>query len=106
VIAGAGHRGEVPSPTFSLVQLYDDTTPPIAHADLYRLDSPEAVETLGLDDLLAGHALLVEWPERLGGWLWPDALRLTLEGAGDAVRCLTWAAPAAWERRWPPMPDL
>jgi tRNA threonylcarbamoyladenosine biosynthesis protein TsaE len=105
VLAGAGHGGEVPSPTFSLVQVYDDTSPPVAHADLYRLDSAAAAEALGLDDLLFDHALLVEWPERLGAMLWPDMLWLSLEGAGGPDRCLTWIAPAAWEQRWPPIED-
>ncbi len=102
ILEGLGHAGEVPSPTFTLVQYYEHLSPPIAHTDLYRLDSPAEVEPLALDDWLMDGALLVEWPERLGNRIWPEALWLRLEGAGTPNRRLTWRVPAAWEGRWPP----
>jgi tRNA threonylcarbamoyladenosine biosynthesis protein TsaE len=102
ILAGLGHIGEVPSPTFTLVQTYPDLSPPVAHADLYRLDHPAEAEPLALDDWLADGALLVEWPERLGAAIWPERLWLRLEGAGGPDRALTWDAPPAWEGRWPP----
>lgn len=103
VLAQLGHAGEVPSPTFTLVQTYPDLSPPIAHVDLYRLTSAAEAQALDLDDwLAAGGALLLEWPERLGASLWPDRLWLRLEGAGGPTRSLTWDVPAAWEGRWPP----
>ncbi len=103
ILRALGHNGEVPSPTFTLVQTYPDLLPPVAHADLYRLQSPDEAEPLALDEWLAeGGALLVEWPERLGTRLWPDALRLHLDGAGEPARGLTWEAPPAWGQRWPP----
>jgi tRNA threonylcarbamoyladenosine biosynthesis protein TsaE len=102
ILEALGHRGEVPSPTFTLVQTYPDLALPITHADLYRLGHPAEAEALDLDDWLAEGALLLEWPERLEGALWPDALRLRLEGAGGPARRLTWTASPAWEGRWPP----
>ncbi len=102
ILEGLRHTGEVPSPTFTLVQYYDALDPPIAHADLYRLDTPAEAEPLALDDWLVEGALLVEWPERLGRNLWPEALWLRLDGAGTPSRRLTWRAPPAWESRWPP----
>jgi len=102
ILQGLGHMGEVPSPTFTLVQTYPDLPVPIAHADLYRLDDPAQAEALALDDWLLDGALLLEWPERLGDRIWPDALWLRLEGAGTPVRRLTSRASAAWEGRWPP----
>lgn len=101
VLRALGHRGDVPSPTFTLVQTYSDLAPPVAHADLYRLHHPDEAEALALDDWLVHGALLIEWPERLEGRLWPDALRLRIAGAGGSTRCLTWEAPPAWEGRWP-----
>ncbi len=75
---------EVPSPTFSLVQNYSDLRVPIAHADLYRLSGPNDVAALGLDDLIRDHALIVEWPDRLGGRTFSEHhLALALEGRGD-----------------------
>ncbi len=103
LLAALGHGGEVPSPTFTLVQTYPDLAPPVAHVDLYRLEHPAEVEALGLDDWLeGGGALLVEWPERLGAACWPGRLWLRIEGAGGPTRRLTWDVPPAWEGRWPP----
>lgn len=59
---------EVPSPTFTLVQLYDSPSGPLAHLDLYRLSDPSEIVALGWDDLRAG-IMLVEWPERAGNLL-------------------------------------
>ena len=92
---------DVPSPTFTLVQTYADLDPPVAHADLYRLESAAEAEPLALDDWLLDGALLLEWPERLGASIWPDRLLLRLDGAGGPDRRLTWDAPPAWEGRWP-----
>lgn len=102
VLAALGHAGEVPSPTFTLVQTYPDLALPVAHADLYRLAHPAEAEALGLDDWLLDGVLLLEWPERLEGALWPERLWLRLDGAGGPDRRLTWDAPPAWEGRWPP----
>ena len=102
ILQALGHAGEVPSPSFTLVQTYPDLAPPVAHADLYRLESPRDADALGLDEWLADGALLVEWPERLGAEMWPERLWLRLDGAGEASRRLTWDAPAAWEGRCPP----
>lgn len=102
-LAGLGYRGEVASPTFTVVQSYgaQDTRVSVLHVDLYRLEDAAEAEELGLDDALADHALLVEWPERLGGRVWEEALRLSLEPTGDGARRLTALVPTAWEARWP-----
>ena len=99
VLRGLGWAGDVPSPTFTLVQPYD-TVPEVWHVDLYRLDAPGDADALGLFETDA--ALLIEWPERLGARLPAEALRLHLDGAGEATRTLTWDVPPSWEGRWPP----
>src|SRR3989442_10751869 len=63
ILRALGVRDEVPSPTFTLVQSYD-TSPRIAHFDLYRLKSAREMEELGFEDALTDGAVLVEWPER------------------------------------------
>ncbi|GBQ11760.1 tRNA (adenosine(37)-N6)-threonylcarbamoyltransferase complex ATPase subunit type 1 TsaE [Swaminathania salitolerans] len=68
---------EVPSPTFSLVQLYDTRKGQVAHFDLWRLGGPDALEELGWDELQDG-IMLVEWPERAEDALPGHALHLTL----------------------------
>ncbi|WP_116089826.1 tRNA (adenosine(37)-N6)-threonylcarbamoyltransferase complex ATPase subunit type 1 TsaE [Sphingomonas crusticola] len=105
VLAALGLGEEAPSPSFSLVIAYapPDVLTPVWHVDLYRIDEPGELAELGLDDARGDTALLIEWPERMGVALWPDALRLTLEPEPSGGRRLTWAAPAAWEGRWPPL---
>ncbi len=95
-----GHDGEVPSPTFAIVQPYDGLRPPVWHVDLYRLEKSEELDELGLDAAEDG-VLLVEWPERAGESAWPDALRLTLWVDPDGARSLTADVPPSWEGRWP-----
>ena len=96
-------EGEVPSPTFPIVIPYapPELAIPLWHVDLYRIEDPRELEELGLDEARSDSALLIEWPERMGSMLWPDALKLHIERDGDARR-LTWQVPTAWEGRWPP----
>lgn len=102
LLAGLGLAGEAPSPSFAIVQPYDppEVRFPVLHVDLYRLDGPDEMLELGLDEALFDAALLVEWPDRAGPDAWPIALRLVLAIEPDGARRLTWEAPAAWERRW------
>ena len=58
---------EAPSPTFTLVQSYPSGRLPIAHLDLYRLESAEEAYELGLEDALREGAAVIEWAERLEG---------------------------------------
>ncbi len=84
IIAALGHPGEVPSPTFTILETYDTLEPPLVHADFYRLGSPAEVDELGLDDYRAGAALLAEWPANAGGFVdEPGCLSITLESAGN-----------------------
>ncbi len=81
---------EVPSPSYTLVQLYEGrfyegqaaegAALSIAHFDLWRLDGPEGLEELGWDEARNG-VVLVEWPDRLGPLAPPDALRVSLRMA-------------------------
>jgi tRNA threonylcarbamoyladenosine biosynthesis protein TsaE len=100
ILHALGHAGEVPSPTFAIVQPYEDLLPPVWHVDLFRIERPGEIEELGLD-AAADAVLIVEWPERAGENVWPDALRLSLEFAPDSARRLTAEVPPSWEGRWP-----
>jgi tRNA threonylcarbamoyladenosine biosynthesis protein TsaE len=91
VIAALGYDGEVPSPTFTLIQTYDPPAVrlPLVHADFYRLESPAEAEQLGLDDYREGAALLAEWPERAGGFaIEPGCLAIALEIAGQGRKAI------------------
>ena len=86
ILAGLGHAGEVPSPTFSLVELYEppQVRLPLVHADFYRLRDPSEAAEIGLDDYRQDAALLAEWPECAGGFAHePGCLSILLENAGE-----------------------
>lgn len=86
--AKLGRMEDVPSPTFTLVQVYEADHVEIWHADLYRLGHPDEVWELGLDDAFRTAISLVEWPDRLGAHLPQGALHLRLEAAGDGRRAV------------------
>ncbi len=73
-----GIRERVTSPTFTLYNLHRGRRT-LVHLDAYRLEAPEQVEDLLLEDfLVAPYCLAVEWPERIAGWLPPGTIRLRL----------------------------
>jgi tRNA threonylcarbamoyladenosine biosynthesis protein TsaE len=100
LIEALGHGGEVPSPSFAIVQPYEELDPPIFHVDLFRIEDPSEIEELGLDSA-ADAVLMVEWPERAGEIVWPEALGLSLELGRNGDRILTAGVPPSWEGRWP-----
>jgi tRNA threonylcarbamoyl adenosine modification protein YjeE len=74
---------DVPSPTFTLVQTYDDPLgTEIWHADLYRLSDPSELDELGLDDAQDSSICLIEWPDRLEA-LPPNALTIAIANGTD-----------------------
>jgi tRNA threonylcarbamoyladenosine biosynthesis protein TsaE len=93
-----GVAEEVPSPTFSLVQLYETPALEVWHFDLYRLTEPDEVWELGFEEARAAGLALVEWPERLGPHLPADRLHLVFahDGAGRRVSL---AAHGDWAGR-------
>jgi tRNA threonylcarbamoyladenosine biosynthesis protein TsaE len=103
LLSGLGLQEEAPSPSFPLVIPYDPplVSLPVWHVDLYRLDEPEQAEELGLEEALIDGALIIEWPERLGMRLWPDALKLYLEPDESGGRSLTAQVSPSWEERCP-----
>mgnify|MGYP001764873592 CR=1 FL=1 len=86
--ARLGRMEDVPSPTFTLVQVYEAADAEIWHADLYRLTHPDEVWELGLDAAFRTAICLVEWPDRLGTHLPRGALHLRLEAAGEGRRAI------------------
>lgn len=101
VLNALGHQGEVPSPTFTIIESYDHLDPPVVHADFYRLEEPSEVEQLGLDDYREGAVLLAEWPDHAGGFAHePTCLQIMLETAGEG-RLAVVEGGAAWLERMP-----
>ena len=99
-IMALGHEGDVPSPSFSLLQPYEGLEPAVWHVDLYRIEDPSEIEELGLD-AAADAVLLVEWPEKAGAAWWANALALSLDFGEGNERILTAKVPPSWDGRWP-----
>ena len=81
MIKALGWNGHVRSPTYNLIHTYP-TTPPVMHADLYRVESALG---LGLEEFLDSHLCLIEWPDRLQGLLdgREKVMRVDIEYSGD-----------------------
>lgn len=103
LIGALGHDGEVPSPTFNLVLTYETPRGLVWHFDLYRLDGPDEVLELGIEDALTDGIVLIEWPDRLGSLLPRDRYDLSLEIEPDGeTRRLTLQPRGALEAGFTP----
>lgn len=93
-----GHRGPVPSPTYTLVESYELLDVPIHHVDLYRIADSAELEFLGWSDLRAG-LVIVEWPERVPGLEDSAAMAIRLHYA-DHGRLVTVRSGDERGERW------
>lgn len=98
---------EVPSPTFTLVQPYDDLLSDggaIWHYDLYRLEQPDDIMELGFQQGLLEAASLIEWPEKMGSLLPENSLVITIKQGkkdqqGNETRTYGFFGNADWQQR-------
>lgn len=102
IAKGLGITGPVASPTFTILNVYDDGRIPLYHFDWYRLHDSEELYELGMDEYLGGDGIaVIEWPD-----VCPDAvpervLVLTLTNVDDTTRQITWLCRGDF----PPLPD-
>jgi len=89
---------DVPSPTYTLVQMYEGGPLPVWHFDLYRLKAPGEVVELGWDETQDGVAL-VEWPERAGTYLPDWRLDVTIDFSGEGRRVTLEPRGEGWQTR-------
>jgi tRNA threonylcarbamoyladenosine biosynthesis protein TsaE len=83
----AASEADVTSPTFTLVHEYRGPKVRLFHIDLYRIDTPRQLETLGLDDLIAEDSvLLIEWGEKFERFVRERDAEIALERVGENER--------------------
>jgi tRNA threonylcarbamoyladenosine biosynthesis protein TsaE len=88
ILRAFGYQAAVKSPTYTLLEPYEELEPAVYHFDFYRVGDSEELDFIGLDELLDAEALkFIEWPEQAAGRLpVPDLeITLTLDGAGRQI---------------------
>ena len=96
--ARLGRMEDVPSPTFTLVQTYEDDDSDIWHCDLYRLTHPDEAFELGLEEAFETAICLIEWPDRLGQDAPSDAMTMTFSAHEDHHEVIG-AGPVTWKEK-------
>lgn len=88
VIQSLTHATEVPSPTFTLLQIYDTPHFDLYHFDMYRLKSPEEAYEIGIEDAFAYGVSFIEWPDKIAPLLPKKHIDITFE-MKDEYRLIT-----------------
>lgn len=96
IAASLGITSAVTSPTFTLIQEYSVLSQGkplrLIHMDLYRLEHPEEVEVIGVEDAFQADAIcIIEWPEVAHDVLPEDRLEIQIQGSGEETRVITFA---------------
>lgn len=88
---GLGNKvKDVHSPTFTLMNIYEDGKWPVYHFDLYRLDNPQAINSVEYDEFLYGEGIsVIEWAERLGAYAPKEYIAVRLKHSKDGGRDIT-----------------
>lgn len=91
---------EVPSPTFTLVQIYDADFGELYHFDMYRLESPHDCLELGVEEAFSDGVSLIEWPSKIGSYLPWDCLNIEIShGAEEDMRVMEFSSQGNWLTR-------
>ncbi len=90
IISGLGYRGEVTSPSYAIINRYDqpDVAVPVAHIDLYRLENRDELDELGVNDGRADCITLLEWANRFPTKHWHPTHQISIEPNDDGTRTM------------------
>ena len=102
MLRGLGYTGRVPSPTYTLIEIYEIGPISLIHMDLYRINSDEELDQLGIRDWLGqpGCWLLVEWPQRAPRWFAQCDVVLSIDVLSAQARRIGCVAGTAAARHW------
>lgn len=90
IAEGLGVSGPVTSPSFTILNVYDDGRVPLYHFDWYRLESAEELYEMGMDEYLDGDGVaVVEWPTQCPEAIPDTHLAVTLKPVGESDREIT-----------------
>ncbi|MFQ5348183.1 MAG: tRNA (adenosine(37)-N6)-threonylcarbamoyltransferase complex ATPase subunit type 1 TsaE [Rhodothalassiaceae bacterium] len=93
----------VASPTFNLVQIYEPAAgPPLWHVDLYRLEHPDELAELGLEEAFGDAITLIEWADRASGFLPAERLAITFDCGERGQRRIVFRGAPHWHERLAP----
>ena len=96
ILRGLGVEGEVPSPSFTMLQEYETARLKVVHCDFYRLANQSELDELGLEEALQQAAMLIEWPERAHERIPADALWIEIDITGENERRMKISGPERW----------
>ena len=106
LIKALGGKEEVPSPTFTLVQMYDLDRLTVWHFDLFRLTDPTDVYELGIEEAMIEGLSLIEWPEKMKPYTIRQGIEITFLFHIGEIRKATITPHGSWRHRlcqlnWP-----
>lgn len=103
IARGLGIEGAVPSPSFTIMNAYDEGRVPLYHFDWYRIEDPEEIYEMGLDEQLGGDGIaLIEWSGKAQECVPARHLKITLCPMDAETREITFEPHGgfAFEERW------
>lgn len=91
IASGLGIAGPIASPSFTILQVYEDGRIPLYHFDWYRMESVEELYELGMEEYLGGDGVaVIEWPTRCPEAIPESYLEVVLKPAGENLREISW----------------